>query len=392
MPDGGRSPWDVGLDEPAERSMLRATVADLAGAFGYPYFSEVSRSGGNPTELWKALADAGLVGVSIPAEHGGGGGGMEDLAVVTEEVAASGCPLMLLALSPAVCAAILAEHGSDEQRREWLPGMADGSRIMAFAITEPEAGSNTRRITMRARRDGGDWLLSGMKHYVSHVDNADAMLVVARTGEDADGGALLSLFIVDTDAPGMSRDVIPVDIVSPERQFTLTFDDVRVPDSQRVAAEGGAMRALFTGLNPERIGSAAIVNGISRYVLDRAIDYARSRTVFSQPIGAHQAIAHPLARAWIHVAQARQSTMAAARRYDGRAGGEAANVAKYLSTEAAEMALDAAIQTHGGHGLSVEFGIGAMSGLVRLFRIAPVTSEMVLNHTAHHVLGLPRSY
>ena len=380
--------------ETEDRTLLRATVARLAGEFGYPYFSKVSRSGGNPTELWRALGDAGLLGVSIPERFGGGGGGLADLVVVTEEVAASGCPLMLLALSPAVCATVLVEHGTDDQRAEWLPRLADGSAIMAFAITEPEAGSNTRKIETRAHADGDDWVITGTKHYVSHVDNSDAMLLVARTGTDEEtGDGQLSLFIVDSEAPGLHRDVIDVDVVSPDRQFTLSFDHVRVPGSRLVGEVGGAMRAIFSGLNPERLGSAAVVNGISRYVLDRAVDYARTRSVFGQPIGAHQAVAHPLARAWMYVTQARASTMLAVERYDtGTAGPETANVAKYLATDAASMALDAAIQTHGGNGVAVEYGIGAMSGLVRLFRIAPVTSEMILNHTAQRVLGLPRSY
>jgi alkylation response protein AidB-like acyl-CoA dehydrogenase len=384
----------VDRHEPDDRVHLRATVARLAGEFGYPYFSRISRSGGNPTELWRALGRAELLGVHIPERYGGGGGGLADLVIVTEEVAARGCPLMLLALSPAVCATVLVEHGTEDQRAEWLPGMADGTHIMAFAITEPEAGSNTRRIETRARRDGGDWVLTGSKHYVSHVDNADAMLVVARTGTDErTGDGQLSLFIVDTDAAGLHRDVIPVDIVSPDRQFALSFDGVRVPQTRLVGEVGGAMRAIFTGLNPERLGSAAVVNGISRYLLERAVEYARTRAVFGQPIGSHQAVAHPLARAWMYVTQARSSTMIAAEHYDdGTAEAEAANVAKYLATEAASLALDAAIQTHGGHGVAVEYGIGAMAGLVRLFRIAPVTSEMILNHTAHHVLGLPRSY
>jgi alkylation response protein AidB-like acyl-CoA dehydrogenase len=384
----------VDQHESEDRALLRSTVASLAREFGYPYFSQISRSDANPTELWRALGSAGLLGVNIPERFGGGGGDMADLVVVTEEVAASGCPLMLLALSPAVCATVLVRHGTDEQRAEWLPGLADGGSIMAFAITEPEAGSNTRRIETRAQRDGDDWVITGTKHYVSHVDNCDAMLVVARTGTDeVSGNGQLSLFIVDSDAQGLHRDVIPVDIVSPDRQFTLSFDRVRVPGERLVGEVGGAMRAIFSGLNPERLGSAAVVNGISRYVLERAVDYARTRSVFGQPIGAHQAVAHPLARAWMYVTQARASTMLAADRYDaGTAGPEAANVAKYLATDAASLALDAAVQTHGGNGVAVEYGIGAMSGLVRLFRIAPVTSEMILNHTAHSVLGLPRSY
>jgi alkylation response protein AidB-like acyl-CoA dehydrogenase len=385
--------FTVDTDEGHE--LLRDAVRRTIAPFGYEYFAATSRAGGNPTELWRALGDAGYLGVHIPTDFGGGGAGIAELAIVTEEVAANGSPLMLLALSPAVCATMLIHHGSPEQQQEWLPSLASGARILAFAITEPDAGSNTRRIRLSARQDGSDWVLSGSKYYVSHVDNADAMIVVARTGTDATTGAAeLSLFIVPTDAPGLERAPIEVDLLSPERQFTIFLDEVRVPGSALVGEVGRGMQAVFTGLNPERIGSAAVVNGISRYLSDRATDYARTRQVWDVPIGAHQAIAHPLARAHVYVELARLATDRAARLFDTGADprGEQANLAKFAAAEAAGLMLDAAIQTHGGNGMAREYGIAAMWGLVRLFRIAPVSSEMVLNHIAQHSLGLPRSY
>lgn len=382
-------------DEPEEIKQLRDAVRRLMEPFGFEYFAETSRAGRSPTELWRELGRAGFLGVNIPEEYGGGGQGIRELAVVTEEVAAAGSPLMLLALSPAVCAAILVRHGTSEQQQTWLPGLASGERIMAFAITEPDAGTNSYNITTTARRDGSDWVLRGTKYYVSHVDNADAILVVARTGTDeGTGRARLSLFIMPSDAPGLERSLIEVDILSPERQFTLHLDSVRLPADALVGTEDEGLRATFSGLNPERIGSAAVVNGISRYLTDRATTYARDRTVWKVPIGAHQAIAHPLARAHVHVELARLATARAAALYDEGQdrSGEQANLAKYAATEAAEQMLDAAIQTHGGNGMATGFGISAMWGLVRLFRIAPVSSEMVLNHIAQHTLGLPRSY
>src|SRR4051812_12971213 len=211
---------------------LRATVRAIAARYGHEYFVSTARAGRSPTELWAELGSAGLLGVAIAEEHGGGGGTLGDLAVVTEELAACGIPLMLLALSPAVCATILGAVGTPEQQAEWLPGLATGDRIMAFAITEPDAGSNTHRIRTRAVRTEGGWRIDGAKYYVSHVDNADAMLVVARTGDpDARGRGTLSLFLVDVDAPGVHRAVIPVEITSPERQFTVSFDAVDVPDA-----------------------------------------------------------------------------------------------------------------------------------------------------------------
>ena len=383
------------IDESTEIKLLRDSVRECVAPFGFQYFASTSRAGGNAAELWQALGKAGFLGVNIPEKYGGGGRGMSELAIVTEEVAAGGCPLMLLALSPAFCATTLSRHGSEEQRDEWLPGLASGERVMAFAITEPDAGSNTHNISTRAERDGDDWILTGTKHFVSHVDNAEALLVVARTGDAGrPAPAELSLFIVPTRSKKLERAPIEVDILSPERQYTLHFDGVRVPSDSLVGETGEGWRTLFTGLNPERIGSAALVNGISRYLLDKSARYARERVVWDVPIGAHQAIAHPLARAHAHVEMARLGTARAARLYDagGDKRGSAANLAKFVASEAADMALDAAIQTHGGHGMAADVGISAMWGLVRLFRIAPVSSEMILNHIARHSLGLPRSY
>ena len=383
------------IEETTEIALLRDSVRECVAPFGFEYFASTSRAEGNPTELWQALGRGGFLGVNIPERYGGGGRGMSELAVVTEEVAAHGCPLMLLALSPAVCATILSRYGTDEQCHQWLPGLGSGERIMAFAITEPDAGSNSHNIRTRAERDGDDWILTGGKYYVSHVDNADALLVVARTGTDENTlRAGLSLFIVPADAMNLERSLIQVEILSPERQYSLYFDGVRVPSNALVGEMNDGWRTVLAGLNPERIGSAAIVNGISRYLLDKAATYARERVVWDVPIGAHQAIAHPLARAYAHVELARLGTARAADLYDGGGDtrGEASNIAKLVASEAADMALDAAIQTHGGNGMASEFGVSAMWGLVRLFRIAPVSSEMILNHIAHHSLGLPRSY
>lgn len=385
----------IPLVESAETVQLRRTVRAIGESYGHDYFVRTARADGHPTELWTELGAAGLLGAALAEEHGGGGGGMVELALITEELASVGLPLMLLALSPAVCATILERHGSEEQRACWLPRMASGEAVIAFAITEPDAGSNTHRIRTRARRQGDDWVLDGGKYYVSHVDNSRAIIVVARTGDpDPRGRGALSLFLVPSDAPGLSAVPIPVEVTSPERQFELTFEGVAVPGSALVGTEGGGLSALFSGLNPERIGSAALLNGIGRYALAKGTRYATERTVWDVPIGAHQAVAHPLARAHVEVEAARLMTTRAAAMYDadlpGAAG--AASMAKFAAGEAASHALDAAIQTHGGNGMATEYGLATLSGLVRLFRIAPVSTEMVLNHIAQHELGLPKSY
>lgn len=380
-------------DKTVELDAFRDSIRRLCHGYRHDYFLRTSKEKSNARELWEALGRAGALGVAIPEEFGGGGAGIEELAIVSEETAIAGSPIMLIALSPAVCASMLVRHGSDAQKAQWLPGLADGSKILGFAITEPDAGSNTHNITTRARFEQGQWVLRGKKYYVSHVDNCDALMVVAQ----AEGGPDhlepgLKVFLVPTDALGLSKTKIDVEVISPELQYSLFFDDVRIPVDAIVGARDG-LAVLFTGLNPERIISAALLNGISRYAIDKAAEYARTRTVWSVPIGSHQAISHPLAHAETKLAGARLLTEKAARDHDaGVHAGVSAAMAKLAASGAASFALDAAIQTHGGNGMARDYGLSTLSGLVRLFRIAPVSSEMLLNHIAHKALALPRSY
>lgn len=377
--------------------MMRETISGIASGFGHSYYVQQARDGGKTHELWRAMSEAGFVGVNIPEQYGGGGRGITELAIVCEELAAQGCPLLLLIVSSAICATVVTRFGTEEQRQRWLPPLASGETKMAFAITEPDAGSNSHRIATTASRDGDGYRLNGTKHYISGVDEASAVLVVSRTSmNEATGKGDLSLFIVDADAPGCTRTLIPVEMVAPEKQFTVFFDDVEVPMDRRIGEEGDGLRQVFLGLNPERITGAAICNGIGRYALDRGAAYARDRTVWDTPIGAHQGIAHPLAKAKIEVELARLMTQKAAWLSDAEPesaeAGESANMAKYAAAEACGHALDQAIQTHGGNGLASEYGLADLWGMARLLRIAPVSAEMILNYVAQHSLGLPRSY
>lgn len=385
------------FNETAEHGMLRQAVRKIASDFGHDYFVEKARSGEKAHELWEALARSGFHGVNIPEAYGGGGMGILELTLVCEELAAMGCPVLMLIVSPAICGSIIARHGTEKQKQTWLPkiaGAEDPMWKMAFAITEPDAGSNSHKLSTTATRDGDEYVLRGTKYYISGVDEAQAMLVVTRTGVDeGTGRGKLSLFVVDTDAHGLERTVIPVEIVAPEKQFTLFFDDVRVSAERLVGAEHEGLRQVFSGLNPERITGAAQGNGIGRYALEKASAYALERQVWGVPIGTHQGLAHPLAIAKIELDLARLMTMKAAWLYDtGADAGEAANMAKYASAEASLRALDQAIQTHGGNGLASEYGLADLWGLARLFRTAPVSREMVLNFVAQHSLGLPKSY
>jgi alkylation response protein AidB-like acyl-CoA dehydrogenase len=347
----------VDFAETDEHRAMRAAVADIAKAFGPRYYAEHAAARSPCDELWSALGKAGFIGVNIPEAYGGGGGGLTELEIVCEEIAAAGTPVLLLLVTAAISAGMISEFGTEEQRQRWLPGMASGDSKVVFAITEPDAGSNTHRLSTTAVRDGDEWILNGTKYYISGVDEADALLVVTRTGGDTHG-AQLSLFIVPTDAAGLQAHPLPVDLLLPERQFTLHFDDVRVPADALLGAEGEGFRQVFRGLNPERVTGAALGVGIARYALNAAARYATDRKVWSEPIGAHQGVSHPLAKAKIETELAALMTRQAAWQHDhGLPAGESSNMAKYAAAEAALAALDAAIQTHGGNGLASEYGL-----------------------------------
>jgi alkylation response protein AidB-like acyl-CoA dehydrogenase len=378
----------VDFAETDEHRALRAAVAEIAQDFGPAYYADHAARREPCTELWQALGQAGFLGVNIPEEYGGGGGGLVELEIVCEEIAAQGTPLLLLLVSSAISAEVIAEFGTGEQRKRYLPGLADGSSKVVFAITEPDAGSNTHKLSTSAVRDGDDWLITGTKYYISGVEEAEALLVVARTSPGQ-----LSLFVVPTDAPGFTKQLLPVDLLLPERQYTLHFDQVRVGADALVGTEGDGFRQVFHGLNPERITGAALGVGIARHVLTTASRYAVDRKIWSAPMGALQGVSHPLARAKIETELAALMTRQAAWQHDhGQPAGEASNMAKYAAAEAALAACDAAIQTHGGNGVATEYGLIPYWGLARLLRIAPVNREMILNYVAQHSLGLPRSY
>lgn len=381
--------------ESEERQALRAAVADLGRRYGAEYMTKLARTGGKTTELWEEAAKLGYLGVNVPEEYGGGGGNIGDLAAVLEELSAAGCGLLLMVVSPAICATIITRFGTDEQKQAWLPRFADGSIRMCFGITEPDAGSNAHKLTTTARRDGDDWVLSGRKVFISGVDEADAVMIVGRT-EDARTGKLKpALFIVPPDAPGFEYTPIEMDIVSPDKQFMLFLDEVRLPADALVGSEDAALLQLFAGLNPERIMAASFAIGMGRYALAKAVEYANTRSVWSAPIGTHQGVAHPLAVAKIELELAKVMTQKAAALYDAGddiAAGEAANMAKYAAAEASINAVDTAVQVHGGNGLASEYGLGVMIAASRINRIAPVSREMILNFVAQHSLGLPKSY
>jgi len=382
-----------------EHAAIRESVAKIADRYGASYFLERGRAAnpadGHIDELWGELGAAGLLGVHLPEEYGGGGGGMADAVVVVEELAAHGMPMLIWVISPAIVGSILSAHASEEMKKDWLPGIADGSRKIAFGLTEPDAGSNSHQVKTTARKDGDGWVISGQKYYISAIDQCEAVLIIARDGDlSTPEQSRLSMFVVPTDSPGLSLQQIETSIVSPDKQFTVFLDEVRVGPESLVGQAGSGLRQVFDGLNPERILVGAICGGVGRYAIEKAAEYAKDRQVWSVPIGAHQGVSHPIAQAHMEVEVSRLATMHSAREFDAGSAGtaEAANIAKFVASEAALKALDQAIQTHGGNGLSKEYGLSELWFVTRLMRTAPVSREMVLNFVAQTSLGLPRSY
>ncbi|WP_026361324.1 acyl-CoA dehydrogenase family protein [Amycolatopsis nigrescens] len=386
----------MNFTESEERIALRKAAGDLGRSYGHQYYLERARSGGHTTELWDEAGRLGYLGVAVPEEYGGGGAGIGDLAAVCEEFCAAGTPMLLMVVSPAICATVIARFGTDEQKKNWLPRFATGEVRMSFAITEPDAGSNSHKITTTARRDAGGWILSGRKVFISGVDEADAVLVVGRTEDAKTGNLKPALFIVPTDTPGFEYKKIEMDLVSADSQFGLFLDDVKLPAEALVGSEDAAIAQLFAGLNPERIMGASFSLGVARYALDKGVAYAKDRSVWKgAAIGSHQGLAHPLAQVKIETELAKLMTQKAAALYDSGddfGAGEAANMAKYAAAEAAIHAVDQSVQVHGGNGLASEYGLGTLLAAVRVGRIAPVSREMVLNFVAQHSLGLPKSY
>ncbi|HUJ57563.1 MAG TPA: acyl-CoA dehydrogenase family protein [Kofleriaceae bacterium] len=377
----------------AEAEPIRALVRKLAARYDRRYWLECAHAGRHVDAMWRALGEAGVLGVTVPEAYGGSGPSLARLCVAVEELASCGVPTLFLVVSTAMAALPIARHGSEAQKRRYLPRLADGSEKFCFALTEPDAGSNSFALRTTARRDGASYVLRGQKVFITGASDADHVLVVARTGDGEDARARLSLLLVPAKAPGIELRAMDIRMVAPEQQFEVFLDDVRVPVEARLGDEGAGGRIMFDALNPERVTVAALACGLGRYALAKAVAYAKERAVFRGPIGAYQSIAHPLAEVATDLELAALMAHHAAARFD--AGDDAAmlaNMAKLAAAEAGIAAVDRAIQVHGGAGFTAEVDLITLWPLVRLFRTAPVSRELILNHIAEHGLGLPRSH
>jgi len=363
----------------------------------------VREHGRVPEEFWTALAEVGLLGAFVPEEYGGTAMGLTALATAADAMASRGFghPLFLLTGMDALC---IARSGSEALKRRFLPPIAAGTLKMAFAITEANAGTNAFRMTTRAVRRGDAYVLDGEKTFITGIDQADYVLMVARSRsrEEVEREGLpktscLSVLVVDRHTPGITLTPLPMRAIDGAAQWTVHFDGVEMPAENLVGDEHAGASVMFNTLNPERVLIAAGACGQTERLLAMSIAYANQRVVFgTQPIGAYQAVQHPLADLRIRLEAARLLTYKAAAAFDAgidpMEAGTYANMAKYLSTDLAIDAADRAIQTHGGSGFSEDVGVIGYWERTRLMRTAPISKEMILNFIGEHVLGLPRSY
>jgi alkylation response protein AidB-like acyl-CoA dehydrogenase len=371
------------------------SVQGVVAKFPRSLFLQRAREGGHARELWEALTTAGLLSLGIPEDIGGAGGGLTACTAVMEGLAQAGVPPLLYALTGFSREAIL-RHGSADQIRDHVLPTMTGERKICLGVTEPEAGTNSFAARTRARPSGrGTYLISGQKVYISGADEADHILLLTRTaapGAPVSRRSGFGLFLVDLASAGIIRRRMDIEWYAPENQYELFFDEVEVPASALIGTEGEGFDYLLSCLNTERVMVAAWALGLGHYALAKAVDYAAVRAPFGRPIGANQAVQHPLALARAEMDAARLATYRAAEGYDaGQDAGPLANTAKLLGSRAALGAVEAAIQVHGGSAFVYETDVITIWPMVRILQIAPLNNESVLSYLAERVLGLPRS-
>lgn len=380
------------------RDMIREAVGDIAAEYDSTYWREHVDSKQFPEEYWQDLADNGWLGVAIPEAYGGEGMGMHEMTIVIEELSRGGGQGgIIFVLTPVFGGIGIQRHGTESQKQEYLPKIANGEMRFCMGLTEPRAGTNTLNIDTYAERDGSEFVIDGQKTFISGVENADAMLLIARTTafDRSNPTHGVTMFLVDDPASrdGISLTELDTTVQWFERQYQVDIDGLRVHEDHILGAEDGGLYLLFDTLNTERIGGAASALGGGLRAIDLAVEYANDREVFGQPIGSHQAIQHPLAEHYAKLMAARQITYEAASKWDdGEDCGMEANAAKLLTSEFATEAASQAIQTHGGNGFTREYEVYDIWQNMRLTQTAPISNEMVKNFIAEHHLGLPRSY
>lgn len=377
--------------------LIRKTTRELARKFDLEYWREKDKAGEYPWEFVKAFADGGWLGAMIPEEYGGLGLGLTESAVMLHEVGASGAgtggasALHFYIFPPGP----VIRHGSEEMKKQYLPKIAKGELLMAFGVTEPDAGVDTSRTSTRAERVGDKWVVNGKKVWITNAQNAHRILLLARTSlrDPEKPFAGMTLFFTDLDRERITVREIDKLGRSCIDSNELFIDNLEIGDEDVVGEVGKGFYYLLDGLNPERIVVSMEQIGLGRSALELAVQYAKDRVVFDRPIGKNQAVAHPLADSWIRLQAAEQIAMKAAELFDRHEPcGPEANAAKFLGSEAGFEACDRAMQTFGGYSYAKEYHVERLWRESRLLKVAPISQEMVLNYVSDKVLGLPKSY
>ena len=386
---------DFALTESQE--LIKKEVAALARSFSLDYWLEKDNKAEYPNDFVKAFADNGWLGLMVPEAYGGAGLGVTEAAIMLHEICASGAgtsgasPIHFYIFPPTP----VIKFGTEEMKRRELPPICSGESILAFGVTEPNAGTDTSRIQTRAEKKGNRFIVNGRKVWTTNAQHANKILLLARTNDRDPAKPLkgMTLFYTDFDRTAMHVRLIEKLGRAAVDSNEVAIENLDVPEEHVVGAVGEGFYHLLESLNPERIVIGIEAVGIGRAALDRAVQYAKERIVFDRPIGKNQAIAHPLAMASAELDAAEVMCLKAAWLFDhGRPCGKEANAAKVLAAEAGFNACDAALQTFGGFGYAKEFYVERLWREVRLYKIAPISQQMALNYLAEHVLGLPRSY
>ncbi len=386
---------DFALTESQE--LIKKEVGALARQFSLDYWLDKDDRAEYPHEFVKAFADNGWLGIMIPEVYGGAGLGVTEAALMLHEICASGAgtsgasPIHFYVFPPTP----IIKFGTDTMKQKYLPRIASGEIVMAFGVTEPNAGTDTSRIQTRAVKQGNRWVVNGRKVWTTNAQHANKILLLARTADRDPAKPLrgMTLFFADLDRKTVTVRLIHKLGRAAVDSNEITIENLEVSDDDVVGTVGDGFYHLLDSLNPERIVVGIEAVGIGRAALDRAVQYAKERIVFERPIGQNQAIAHPLALASAQLDAAEVMCLKAAWLFDhGRPCGREANTAKLLAADAGFNACDAALQTFGGFGYAKEFYVERLWREIRLYKIAPVSQQMALNYLAEHVLGLPRSY
>jgi len=390
-------PIDFDAEDGDPHQEIRAGVRKLCAQFPGEYWRRLDREAAYPADFVKAVTAAGYLSALIPEEYGGSGLPLSAAAAIMEEIQRAGC-------NGAACHAqmyimgTLLRHGSPEQKRKYLPGVASGElRLQAFGVTEPSSGTDTSSITTFARREDGHYVINGQKIWTSRSEYSDLMLLLARTtpkhqvAKRTDG---LSVFILDMrTAKEAGLAIRPIRTMMNHSTTEVFFDNVHIPAENLIGEEGKGFRYILSGMNAERILIAAECIGDAKWFIEKATDYAKERVVFDRPIGRNQGIQFPLAKAYAQMRAAELMVHKAAALFEaGTSCGAEANMAKLLAADASWAAAEACVQTHGGFGFAEEYDIERKFRETRLYQVAPISTNLILSFLAEHVLGLPRSY